>query len=45
MDSGVFFHTLYVTRTNSQRHKKRMLILIHFNLSRSFFYGDLLLAA
>jgi len=43
--SGVLFHTLYVTITNSQRHKKRMLIVIHFYLSRSFFYRDLVLAA
>ena len=27
---------LYVTITNSQRHKKRIHIVIHFNLSRSF---------
>ena len=45
MDSGVLFHTLYVTITNSQRQKKRMLIVIHFNPSRSFFYRDLLSAS
>jgi len=45
IDSGVLFHTLYVTITNSQRQKNRMLIVIHFNLSRSFFYRDLLFAA
>ena len=39
MDSGVFFHTLCVTKTNSQRHKKRLPIVIHFNLSRSFVYS------
>jgi len=39
MDSGVLFHTLYLTITNSQRHKKRVLIVIHFNPSRSFFYN------
>jgi len=44
MDSGVLFYILYVTITNSQRQKKRMLIFIHFNTSRSFFYRDLLLA-
>jgi len=46
MDSGVMFHTLYVglTITNAQCHKKGMLIVIHFNLSRSFFYRDLLFA-
>jgi len=27
----------YVAITNSQRHEKRMVIVIHFNLSRSFF--------
>jgi len=36
MDSGVLFHALYVTITNFQRHKKRILVVIHFNLSRSF---------
>ena len=35
---GVLFHTLYLTITNSQLHKKRVLIVIHFNPSRSFFY-------
>jgi len=44
MVSGVLFQTLYVTITNSQRHEKRMLIIIHFNLSRPFlkrsFAGD-----
>jgi len=45
MDLGHLFYTLYVTITNSQRHKKRMFIVIHFNLSRSLFYRDLLLAA
>ena len=45
MDSAVLFHRLYVTIINSQRQKKRMLIVIHFNPSRSFFYRDLLLAA
>ena len=35
MDSGLLFHTLYVTITNSLPHKKRMLIVNHFNLSRS----------
>jgi len=28
---------IYVTIINSQRHKKRILIVIHFNLSRSLF--------
>jgi len=37
-------HIIYVTITNSQRHKNRMLIVIHFNLPRSFFYRDPLLA-
>jgi len=41
MDSGVFFNTLYVTITNSERYKMRMLIVIHFNLWRSFLYRDL----
>jgi len=45
MDSGVLLHKLYVTITNSQRHKKKMLIVMYFNLSRSFLYRDLLLAA
>jgi len=45
MDSGVLLNKLYVTIANSQRHKKKMLIVIDFNLSRSFFYRDLLLAA
>jgi len=45
MDLGVLFHTLYVTKTNSQRQKKIMLIVIYFNLSRSSFYRDILLAA
>jgi len=40
MDSGLLFHALYITITNSQRHEKRMLIAIHFNSSRSFFYRD-----
>jgi len=31
---GNGFHTLYARITNSQRHKKKMLIVIHFNLSR-----------
>ena len=35
--SGVLFHTLYVTITDSQRQKKRMLIVIHLKASRSFF--------
>jgi len=39
MDRGVFFHTLYVKITNSQHHKKRVLIVIHFNPSRLFFYS------
>ena len=29
---------LYVTITKSQRHKKRMPIVIHYNPLRSFFY-------
>jgi len=37
MDSGVLFHTLYVTITNSQRHEKKMVIVIHFNHSSSLF--------
>jgi len=45
MDSGILFHTLYVTIINSQPQNKRMLIVIHFTHSRSFFYGDLLLVA
>jgi len=45
MDSGVLFHTLFVIITNFQRQKKRMLIVIHFNPSRSFLYADLWLAA
>jgi len=45
MDSGVLFHALYVTITNSQRRKKGVLIVINFNPLRSFFYRDLLLAA
>jgi len=36
--SGVLLHKLYVTIIKSQRHKKRMLIFIHFNPLRSFFY-------
>jgi len=44
MDSGVLFHVLDVTITNPQRHKKKMLSVINFNPSRSFFYRDLLLA-
>jgi len=33
MDSGVLFHTLYATITNSQQpNKKIMVIVIHFNL-------------
>jgi len=40
MGSGVLFHALYVTITHSQRHKKRILIVIHFNPSRSFFSVD-----
>jgi len=32
MDSGVLFHTLYVTITNSQPHEKMIVIVIHFNL-------------
>jgi len=40
-----FVPTLYVTITNSQRHRKRMLIVIIFDPSRSFFYRDLLLVA
>ena len=39
--SGILFHTLYLAITKSQRHKKRVLIVIHFNPSRSFFYTDL----
>jgi len=35
---GVLFHTLYVTVTKSQCHKRRMFIVIHFNPLRSFFY-------
>jgi len=38
IDSGVLFHTFYVKITNSQLHEKRMLIVIHFNPLRSFFY-------
>ena len=38
MDSGVLFQTLNVTITNSQLHEKGMLIVIHFNPSRSFLY-------
>jgi len=38
MDSGVLFHTSYVPITTSQLHEKGMLIVIHFNPSRSFFY-------
>ena len=38
IDLGVLFHLLYLTITNSQRHKKRVLIVIHFNPSSSFFY-------
>ena len=34
--SDVLFQ--YVTITKSKRHKKRMLIVIHFNPLRSFFY-------
>jgi len=34
MDSGVLFHTLYATITNSQRHKKRMFNVTHCNPSR-----------
>jgi len=45
MDSGVLLHILYVTITNSQRHKKKMLTVIYFILSRSLFYKDLLVAA
>ena len=37
MNIGVLFHTWYVTITNSQRHKKRMLTVIYFIPSRSFF--------
>ena len=32
----------YVTITDFQRHEKRMLIVIHFNPSRSFFYSRVL---
>jgi len=42
MDSGVLFHTLYATITNSQRQKERMLIVVHFELIlqlRSFVSG------
>jgi len=39
MDSGILFHTLYVTITNSQRHKKIMVIVIYFNPSRTLFYS------
>jgi len=35
---GVWFHTLLVKTTNSQRHEKRALIVSHFNLSGLFFY-------
>jgi len=35
MDSGVLFHTLYVTITNSQPHKKIIVIIILFNLCYS----------
>jgi len=46
MAPGHLFHTLYITITNSQHQKKRMLIVIHFNPSHSFFYyRDLLSAA
>ena len=38
-------HIQCITITNTQRHIKRMLIVIHFNPSRSFFCRDLLLAA
>jgi len=41
MDSGVLFHALKVTITNSQRHKKRTFIVINFDPSRSFFCRDL----
>jgi len=34
MDSGVLFHTLHVRMTNSQRHKKTMLIVIHFSVAK-----------
>jgi len=33
MDSGVLFHEFYATITNSQPHKKRMLLDMHFNQS------------
>jgi len=39
-DSVLLSHILYVTITNYQRHKKRMLMVIHFSPSRSFFYRD-----
>jgi len=45
MDSGVFSYKWYVTITNSQHHKKRMLIVIRFNASRYFFHRNLLLTA
>jgi len=33
------YRPTYITK--SQRHKKRMLIVIHFNPSRSFFYIEI----
>ena len=36
-----FFPQLYVTRARPQRHKKRMLTVIHFKSSRSFFHRDI----
>jgi len=41
MDSGVLFHALCVAIANSQRHKKRILIVIHFSISHSFSYNRL----
>jgi len=45
MDSGILFHTLHVTITNSQRHEKRMVIVIHFNHSSSLFQEGIQSAA
>jgi len=41
MDSGVLVHILRAKITNSQRCKKRMLIVIHFNPSRLFLYIEI----
>jgi len=42
MDPGVLFDALYITITESQRHKKKILIFIHFDPSRSFFSIEIL---